>query len=118
MGSVKTNNGKVRQIVKVPNAASTTDNRTNQFEAERLRNAACKEDKLLERMSDARDHAWHPDTFFHDSAGDDDSLPWAVKPADILSSSAMLQRIVEAYTQSRTAEKKRRKDEKKKDKKA
>merc|ERR1711920_834752 len=86
-------------------------------EAERLRNAACKEDKLLERMSDGRDHAWHPDTFFHDPAGDDDSLPWAVKPADILSSPAMLQRIVEAYTQSRTAEKKKKHD-KKKDKKA
>merc|ERR1711920_971736 len=76
---------------------------------ERQRNAARKEDRLLERLSDGTDHAWHADSFFSESLGDDD-LPWSVRPNDIMSSPAMLQRIVEAYAQSRKVDKKKRKN--------
>jgi len=61
--TLKSRDGEVRSITRVPAGAKVTDNNTNKYARERAKLADQKEDCQLERFCDGNDSAWRPDTF-------------------------------------------------------
>lgn len=108
--SLKSNAGDVRITTRLPNGAEVTDNCTNKYEEERMRNSLSKEDVLLGRFCDGQDNAWRPDSFFTDEIGGDDIPPWPVRPTEVFTNPHLCARIMHQKT--------RLKKQKKADKKA
>merc|ERR1711920_351751 len=79
--SIKSRNGEVRQVVRVPEGADVTANSVNKYEEERAKNADRKEDTQLNRFCNGNDTAWRPDTFFTETCDGDDLPPWPIRPA-------------------------------------
>lgn len=107
--SLKSRDGLVRNIAKVPRGAEVTDNNVNKYEQERARNADGKEDTQLDRFCNGNDTAWRPDTFFTEVCGDDDVPPWPIRPTELFTNPHIVMKIMAQQME----EKKRKRREKK-----
>lgn len=92
--SLKSNAGEVRVTTRLPTGAEVTDNSTNKYEEERMRNSMSKEDVLLGRFCDGQDNAWRPDSFFSEEIGGDDIPPWPVRPTELFTNPHLCARIM------------------------
>jgi len=81
--SLKSKDGEVHRITKVPTGANVTQNDTNKYAEDRKKYAAAKEDLQLRRFCDGQDTAWRPDSFFVEECGDEDLPPWPVRPTEL-----------------------------------
>mmetsp|Transcript_90881 Transcript_90881/g.257419 ORF Transcript_90881/g.257419 Transcript_90881/m.257419 type:complete len:263 (-) Transcript_90881:258-1046(-) len=118
--SLKSRDGEVHSIAKVPSGAAVTHNDVNKFEQDRQKNADTKEDAQLNRFCDGQDNAWRPDSFFTDTLGDEDIPPWPMRPNELFTNPHLCMRIMAAQTEKKRQKKleKRLKGDDKKGKKA
>mmetsp|Transcript_96064 Transcript_96064/g.275890 ORF Transcript_96064/g.275890 Transcript_96064/m.275890 type:complete len:259 (-) Transcript_96064:69-845(-) len=110
--TLKSRDGEVRSITRVPAGAKVTDNNTNKYARERAKLADHKEDCQLERFCDGNDSAWRPDTFFTDTCGGDDIPPWPIRPSELFTNPTIVMRIMAQQMEKKKDKKLKRKQEK------
>jgi len=130
--SLKSNDGEVHCIQKVPAGAVVTQNGINKYEDERRQNANLKEDVQLNRFCDGQDNAWRPDSFFTEECGQEEVPPWPIRPTELFTNPHLCLRIMamqmdkskelkkakKLKKETEKSAKKKAKKERKKDKKA
>lgn len=110
--SLKSRDGEVRSVTRIPRGALVTKNSVNQYEEERQRNTEAKEDINLRRFCNGKDNAWRPDNFFAETCGEDETPPWPIRPMEIFTNPALCMRIM-ANQMDRKEKRKKVKKEKK-----
>eukprot|EP00927_Polykrikos_kofoidii_P067390 TRINITY_DN62881_c0_g1_i1.p1 TRINITY_DN62881_c0_g1~~TRINITY_DN62881_c0_g1_i1.p1 ORF type:complete len:405 (+),score=126.88 TRINITY_DN62881_c0_g1_i1:40-1215(+) len=110
--TLKSNDGEVTNVTKVPQGANVTNNAVNQYEAERIRNAELKENTQLHRFCNGKDDAWRPDFFFTDTCGQADIPPWPIRPAEVFSNPSLCVRIMAHQLERRKLRKQAKKQKK------
>merc|ERR1711920_547533 len=87
--SIKTADGAVKKIVKIPDGANVTSNNFNKYEKERERNLASKENHL-NRLYNGKD-PWSADALT--DGGKKKDVPSQVRPIDVFSNPSILAKI-------------------------
>jgi len=107
--SLKSRDGEVTSVVKIPKGAIVTDNDVNKYAEERARAADTKEDVQLGRFCDGNDVAWRPDTFFTANCGQDEVPPWPIRPTELFTNPTILTRIMAQQMEKRKEKKAQKK---------
>mmetsp|Transcript_61695 Transcript_61695/g.133668 ORF Transcript_61695/g.133668 Transcript_61695/m.133668 type:complete len:319 (-) Transcript_61695:73-1029(-) len=107
--SLKSRDGEVRTITRLPKGSNVTSNEVNKYEEERAKNSEFKEDTLLGRFCDGKDNAWRPAQFFTEACGDKDVPPWPVRPTEIFTNPELCMKIMAAQMERRKLRKMQKK---------